>query len=122
MYNYKKNMDKPVRIRLVHEYKEYYRLEFCTTNRRFFNTWHIVAEYERACINYNLSGGWTSRWFLVESKQDAELILAELRSKLKTVGDIYNEFIRGGEMTEADDEQRYQEYIDKLNAVPPVIE
>ena len=122
MYNYKKNMDKPVRIRLVHEYKEYYRLEFCTTNRRFFNTWYIVAEYERACIHYDLSGGWTSRWFLVESKQDGDRKLAELRSRLKTVGDIYNEFIRGGEIAEAEDEQRYQEYMDKLNAVPPVID
>jgi hypothetical protein len=122
MYNYKKNMDKPVRIRLVHEYKEYYRLEFCTTNRRFFNTWYIVAEYERACIHYNLSGGWASRWFLVESKQDGNRKLAELRSRLKTVGDIYNEFIRGGEIAEAEDEQRYQEYMDKINAVPPVID
>jgi hypothetical protein len=48
--------------------------------------------------------------------------LAELRSRLKTVGDIYNEFIRGGEIAEAEDEQRYQEYMDKLNAVPPVID
>lgn len=122
MYNYKKNMDKPVRIRLVHEYKEYYRLEFCTTNRWFFNTWYIVAEYERACIHYNLSGGWTSRLFLVESKQDGDRKLADLRSKLKTVGDIYNEFIRVGEIAEAEDERRYQEYMDKINAVPPVID
>lgn len=122
MYNYKKNMDKPVRIRLVHEYKEYYRLEFCTTNRRFFNTWYIVAEYERACILYDLSGGWTSRWFLIESKQEGDRKLAELRSRLKTVGDIYNEFIRSGEIAEAEDEQRYQEYMDKINAVPPVID
>ena len=90
MYNYKKNMDKPVRIRLVHEYKEYYRLEFCTTNRRFFNTWYPVVEYERSCIHYDLSGGWTSRWFLVESKQIGDRKLAELRSRLKTVGDIYD--------------------------------
>ena len=122
-YNYKKNMDKPVKLRLVHAYHEYYRLEFCTTNRRWFNVWHVVDEYEPGSVgSHFLRGKWSDRWFLVSTLEDGEEFIAELRKKLKTVGDIYSNFIEPGERVEADYMKRCEEYEARINSIPSVIE
>lgn len=120
--NYKKNMDKPVRLQLVHAYHEYYRLEFCTTNRRWFNVWHVVEEYEPGTVGSPfLRGKWSDRWFKVPTLKHGEELIAKLRDKLKTVGDIYRTYIEPGERAEADYQKKCEEYEARINSVPPVI-
>ena len=121
-YNYKKNMGKPVRLQLVHDYKEYYRLEFCTTNRRWFNVWNVVEKYTPGEVGDSLLiGEWSALWFKVPTLKYGEELIAKLREKLKTVGDIYRTYIEPGERAEADYLKRCEEYEARINSVLPVI-
>ena len=121
-YNYNKNLRKPVILRLVHEYHEYYRLEFCTTRRRWFRIWHTVKRYEPGIVgSYFSVGEWKTRWFKVLSDSHGEELLAELRKKFKTVSDIYHHYIEPDERRQADYNRRCDDYIKKSNSVPTVI-
>ena len=121
-YNYDKNLEKPVKLRLVHEYHEYYRLEFCTTSRRWFNLWHAVKEYEPGfVVSYFVTGGWKTRWFKVPTAAHGEELIVKLREKLKTVGDIYHKYIEPGELRQSEYNRQCDEYAKKLDSVPTVI-
>ena len=140
-FDYKSNMDKPVKLRLIHDYHEYYCLEFCMEEpctgpiSRLFHkvvtVWHAVQHYthtvspadkpgDGCCVN--LHGRWSNRWFKVSTKEEGDKLLKELRDKLKTVGDIYHAYIEPDEKQRQSDMDRYNEYVAKCNAVPNIIE
>lgn len=45
-FEYDKHMDTPVKLRFVHDYEHYYRLEFCLLDGSR-EKWHVVQEYNR---------------------------------------------------------------------------
>lgn len=136
-FDYKSNMDKTVKLRLIHTYHEYYSLEFSVDGliSRLFHkvvtVWHAVQHYTNTiepsdkpgdgCC-FNVHGRWSNRWFKVSTKEEGEQLINELRGKLKTVGDIYHAYIEPDEKQRQSDLDRYNEYVAKCDAVPNIIE
>lgn len=140
-FDYKSNMDKTVKLHLIHDYHEYYSLEFSVEEQcagpisRLFHkvvtVWHAVQHYTHTiqpsdkpgdgCC-FNLHGRWSNRWFKVSTKEEGENLIKELRGKLKTVGDIYHAYIEPDEKQRQSDMDRYNEYVAKCEAVPNIIE
>jgi len=140
-FDYKSNMDKTVKLHLIHDYHEYYSLEFSVEEQgtgpisRLFHkvvtVWHAVQHYTSTITPsdkpgdgccFNLHGRWSNRWFKVSTKEEGEQLINELRGKLKTVGDIYHAYIEPDEKQRQSDLDRYNEYVTKRDAVPNIIE
>ena len=136
-FDYKSNMDKTVKLHLIHAYHEYYSLEFSVDGliSRLFHkvvtVWHAVQHYTNTIepsdkpgdgCRFNVHGRWSNRWFKVSTKEEGEQLINELRGKLKTVGDIYHAYIEPDEKQRQSDLDRYNEYVTKRDAVPNIIE
>lgn len=128
-YDYKKHMDEPVKLRLVHAYSCYYTLEFCPVNDTKTNlpivhkdTWYPVQEYEPTLGDDEPYGSWRSRWFDVVDAADAKKKLDGFKSRIKTVGDIYHKFIERGIRAREDDMEAYRKRKEREAALPDCIE
>ena len=125
MYNYEKNQEKKiVKLRLVHDYKNKYVLKFRTEG--WCSLWHTVEEYTPTTCRSDrpgdgtIYGNWNVRWWTINSDIYGKRLLEELRSELKTVGDIYRRYIKPGIDRMNSDYARYREYQNELNSVSSV--
>lgn len=130
-YDYKANIDKPVQLRLIHDYLENFNLQFRTFEGEGYSQWETVQEYHHTIDDTELPGHryegiiygrWTERWFPLKDEQEGVKLLADLRARIHTVGDIYNEFIAEDERKRAEDVEAYYARKRRENAIPEVIE
>lgn len=135
-YNYWKNRNLPVRLRLLKLNGRKYALQFCTTNRPFFNIWHTVREYFHHIDvstppghlkGANISGKWIPVTVYISSTDHMQSTLAKLKDSLKTVRDIHREYISPGLEAHREDMRKYLIHLylrgktDPQN-FPPVIQ
>lgn len=127
-YDFKKHMQEPVKIRLVHDFDDEYAMEFCLLNES--PCWHQVQQYSRTLDNtyepgsstcYS-SGVWTTRWFTVKDLDHGKKILEFYRGKINTVADIYCLFIEKGIRERERDIEAYKKYRAERDAIPDCIE
>ena len=111
-YNYKKNMKRLIlKLRLVHDYKKNYVLQFQTVG--WFARWITVTTYiPTISRSYKPGdsfayGNWCNRWWTIETNEYGEKLKKELCDSLKTVGDIYHKFIEPDENRMESDYKRY---------------
>lgn len=128
-FEYDKYMDTPVKLRFVHDYENYYNLEFCLLDGSR-EKWHAVQEYHHplrgdkpgSCSEYIVYGNWTNRWFGVKSPDDAREQLEKFKNTLKTVGDIYRRFIESDVRKREKDIDTYEKKVAREKALPDCIE
>lgn len=115
-YNYWKNRNLPVRLRLLKLDGRKYALQFRTVNRPFLNIWHTVREYfhhidpstppghVEGC---SVSGMWIPVTVIIPSTDHMHSTLAKLKDTLKTVRDIHREYISPGLGAHRKDKRKY---------------
>lgn len=134
-YDYERNADRTVTLRLMKVYGHYYNLLFTTedlpSDRSFIPPlWHEVREYVPSKYwdakpgenpNTTPHGNWVKQTFYIEDAKKGEDLLLELRKRIHTVKDIYTHFIADGVTQREIDMEHYNSYQKQLKVLPAFI-
>lgn len=131
-FNYEKHLDLPVVLRLVKERdreSDYY-LQFRIAGPRIIHPWHTVRSYFRtlSAEHYpgepgeNLFGMWPPYWFQAHSSEEGQELIKKFKSKIRTVRDIYDIYIKKGLWEMAADVDAYREFRLRHKALPKIFQ
>lgn len=131
-FNYEKHLDLPVVLRLVKERdreSDYY-LQFRIAGPRIIHPWHTVRSYFRtlSAEHYpgepgeNLFGMWSPYWFQAHSPEEGQELIKEFKSKIHTVRDIYDTYIKTGRWEMAADVDAYREFRLRHKPLPRIFQ
>ena len=123
-FNYSKHQDSPVELRLVRadsSHGHHYVLQFRILGRSPFRLWHPVRKYYPTNSPYyrpgsrasSVYGRWNEVCFYASSMAEGEAHLDALREKFRTVGDIFEFFVKEGLEHRDRDLELYLEYRKK---------
>jgi hypothetical protein len=126
-FNYRKNLERPVELRLVRDDDHHYVLQFKVIGRTPFRLWHKVRQYTPTnSPSYrpgtpasSVYGKWHEICFYAATKAEGEAHLETVRERFRTVNDLFDTFVKEGLELQKRDLDRYLEYR-KKSALPRV--
>ena len=126
-FNYRKNLDSPVELRLVRDDAHHYVLQFKVIGRTPFHLWHAVRQYlptsspsyRPGTPSSSTFGRWHEVCVYAATKAEGEAHLKDIRVQFRTVNDIFDAFVKEGLEHMKRDMDIYLEYR-KKSAMPRV--